>query len=344
LMHSTLNRRNIGVDIARIAACIAVVGLHTLQREVSYVNATLYYLCGFAVPVFFMCSGYMLIGRNTGYGYSIRKCLLLFFMLIRWGIIVYGCKYIYQFIIQGGDVDFSIKRFIVDILKGGFQSGYLWQFWYLAALMFVYLMLPIVNVFIKKRESVSIKRLVALWVLFVLISLAIQFTSYVCSRPIQKQFNQTLRVWTWMQYFLLGGIAKHVGMTLKGRKLACYAVITSVLIAIAQNFLGRNVLHDLHAEYFYDSALMIVWVYILFFCALNIRINPEKRPLVYKLSAYTLGVYIIHPLFMRIVSYFDFSFSIIGGIVYWFFMTGGCFGLVHVAYSNGFLRRFISLK
>lgn len=44
--------RNLNLDLLRIIACIAVVGLHTLQKDLSLFNCTLYYMCGFAVPAF----------------------------------------------------------------------------------------------------------------------------------------------------------------------------------------------------------------------------------------------------------------------------------------------------
>ena len=50
-------------DIALIA-CVAVVGLHTFPKDLSLVTASLYYLCGFAVPFFFMSSGYFLLNRG----------------------------------------------------------------------------------------------------------------------------------------------------------------------------------------------------------------------------------------------------------------------------------------
>ncbi len=51
--------RNSNLDLLRFLACVAVVGLHISIKDLSAVNAVLYYLCGFAVPLFFMASGYM---------------------------------------------------------------------------------------------------------------------------------------------------------------------------------------------------------------------------------------------------------------------------------------------
>ena len=43
---------------------MAVVGLHTFPKDLSLVTASLYYLSGFAVPFFFMSSGFFLLNRG----------------------------------------------------------------------------------------------------------------------------------------------------------------------------------------------------------------------------------------------------------------------------------------
>ena len=47
------DRRDCSIDLIRVIACVAVVGLHTFPKDLSLVTASLYYLCGFAVPFFF---------------------------------------------------------------------------------------------------------------------------------------------------------------------------------------------------------------------------------------------------------------------------------------------------
>lgn len=53
----TDSQRNCNIDLIRVLACAAVVGLHTIPKDLSVSTASLYYLCGFAVPFFFMTSG-----------------------------------------------------------------------------------------------------------------------------------------------------------------------------------------------------------------------------------------------------------------------------------------------
>lgn len=50
-MHENFDR-HYNIDLIRILACIAVIGLHTYGIEIGLPNSIVYYLCGFAVPCF----------------------------------------------------------------------------------------------------------------------------------------------------------------------------------------------------------------------------------------------------------------------------------------------------
>lgn len=59
-----LNKRDYGIDMLRFVACCAVVGLHTFTKGITLTSTVAYYACGFAVPIFFMCSGAFLLNRG----------------------------------------------------------------------------------------------------------------------------------------------------------------------------------------------------------------------------------------------------------------------------------------
>ena len=86
--------RNYNVDFIRVMACIAVVGLHTFPKDLSTVTASLYYLCGFAVPVFFMSSGYFLLNRgDLSYKYAVQKCIGIIRVVFLWNSIIFILKF-----------------------------------------------------------------------------------------------------------------------------------------------------------------------------------------------------------------------------------------------------------
>lgn len=44
--------RNNNIDLIKLYACICVVALHTIPKDLSAVTTTIYYLSGVAVPLF----------------------------------------------------------------------------------------------------------------------------------------------------------------------------------------------------------------------------------------------------------------------------------------------------
>lgn len=81
-------KRNSNLDAMRVLACMAVVGLHTISNKRSAVEMCFYLVCGFAVPVFFMASGYTLLSRErVGYGYVARKAGQLLGLAVGWHVL-----------------------------------------------------------------------------------------------------------------------------------------------------------------------------------------------------------------------------------------------------------------
>ena len=91
---SNFDTRDCNIDIIRVIACVAVVGLHTFPKDLSIVTASLYYLSGFAVPFFFMSSGYFLLNRGElNYKYAGRKCVGIIKIVFFWNCILYAVKF-----------------------------------------------------------------------------------------------------------------------------------------------------------------------------------------------------------------------------------------------------------
>ena len=87
----SLDKRNLNIDLLKVMSCIAVVGLHTLYFSFNNLNRVIYYLCGFAVPVFFMCSGYFMLKKTGGYSFKRlkNKILNICRLTLLWNIIFF---------------------------------------------------------------------------------------------------------------------------------------------------------------------------------------------------------------------------------------------------------------
>lgn len=306
MMQSSIqNPKNMNIELLRVCACIAVVGLHTLQKDISVINSSLYYLCGFAVPIFFMLSGYFLMHKdNASIKYSMNKIICIIRVVIIWNGLHWLAKEIAKMISLYQE-PWGYENLMENILGGFIQRGAFWQFWYLGALIIIYLLLPILT----RISNQTRKKLVILL-------LGIMFTFQICSviwgMPVQKNIVQSLRLWTWLFYFMLGGMFRdfqrdwNTKVSLRNNFMLL-AVLTIIML-FYYNFVGRLVVHEsieqvsvLHAEYFYDSPIMVFWVGLIFLTVMRLRLKKNILIVISKISGLSMGVYIIHPFVMRLL-------------------------------------------
>lgn len=295
--------RNLNLDLLRVISCVAVVGLHTLKWDVSVLNSILYYLQGFAVPIFMMSSGYILVNREEITGeYTLKKILAVIKVVCFWNIVIFVLRSLYKCLIKR-QIDLTIGDLFSGIYLSLIQKGIMWHFWYLGAMILLYLF-ALLLFQINQRKTITKK----IWIVLALVSIIIQCTSYILHMPLQKNIIQTFRIWSWTQYFVLGGlmpifeqqIKKKV--SLKQHKILL--ILISIMIPIYQYILGNYVLGEAHAEYFYDDVLTIIWIVCLFTMVMRLHQSDKLCDYVSKLAPLTMGVYIIHTLFISVFSRF----------------------------------------
>lgn len=290
--------RNDNLDLLRVLACIAVVGLHTLQKDLSLLCSTVYYLCGFAVPLFFMSSGYVLFQRKEAdWHYSGKKILSILKLVLLWnGLLLVFRAMVYT--IQGKLSVGLLADSVREVFLGLLQKGVFWHFWYFGALMILYFLYPMLLKGSRKGNGLLI-----CWLIFVGICVLIQTGSYLCHEPLQRHLRQTFRIWTWIQYFLFGGVIgrneKNIHRWISRPGIA--VLLLSILVAVQQNVFARAVLNNLYAEYFYDDLIMILWCGAIFVWGMSVQMPVRLRAGVQLLQGETLGVYLVHPLIRDLV-------------------------------------------
>lgn len=313
-----MSNRNVNVDMIRIVACIAVVGLHAFPKDISKTTGLIYYFFGFAVPFFFMSSGYFLLNRGKiGIQYSKKKCLGIIKLTICWNTVIIIAKILKHFIMKE-KFQISIWILIKEYMGCFLQKGTLWQFWYLGALLILYLILPFLS-----RMDRHIKRI--FFIVMGIVSIVFEINSLFLGKPLQKYVIQTFRLWTWLFYFMLGGEIIRIVQWFKKRINIilhfAITVVVTIFVIEYQNYIGTNVITEgitkLHAEYFYDSFLEMLWTVVLFTLLLRINIHYKIRNIICNGAGLTLGVYIIHPLILKSFDFFIKNPSLIRVILYW---------------------------
>lgn len=199
-------RRNLNIDLLKFFACLAVIGLHTLRSnwdiELSALNGALYYLCGFAVPVFFTCSGYFILSKKEiTAGCVIKKVLSIIRIVFIWSFAITTLAFAVRLILHRNIESISLLNYFSLItFKPYLQKGYTGYFWYFGGLGMVYILSPFI---LKLVDHDKVKRL-SLWGVAAAICVTIQIISIIKGKPIQSDVSQACRIWSWNQYFLRG--------------------------------------------------------------------------------------------------------------------------------------------
>ena len=288
-------KRNINLDVNRLMACIAVVGLHTFKCDISAVNSVIYYLCAFAIPFFFMSSGYILLNRSKlTFQYFSKKSVQILGVVIAWNVLLFICKLLYRLLITHQS-DIGIAELFYMIAGSLIQKNTLSHFWYMGALMIVYFF---ACVLFKCNLREKYRRL--LWLCLAVVSVGIQAVSLLLGYSLQEGVIQTFRLWTYFQYFMLGGLMPAF-VAWFSRKINLYCHIAlAVSFGIVIPIYGLlNARLNPHAEYLYDDILLIAGVVLFFSLIMRVRISEKAARLVQHLMPCTMGVYIIHLLIIK---------------------------------------------
>ena len=304
-------QRNLGLDLLKLLSCFGVILLHTMHDASNIFCFAIYQGAGFAVPCFFMTSGYVLLNRGkVGIHYAGKKIGKILRIVALWNLLVRIAVLLRNVISGNTDIDLrtQLANYFKNSIRGLMQRGALWQFWYLGALTLIYLLLPVISKFFYSEIPIKrYQRLSICWIILVAVSVTIQLLSYARGISFQNQVIQTFRVWTWLQYFILGGLIPPLEGIMKKVLLRKHGLFLLALTAAAvaiRMAAGCDRLGTTFAEYFYDDPLTIIWMAVLFTFVLRVEIGDHLCNVVGSLIPLTMGVYIMHPIIQKIIEAF----------------------------------------
>lgn len=295
-----MSKRLRQLDMLKLLSCVAVIGLHTLNTSARPVIALMYQLCAFAVPCFFLSSGYVLLNRKSvSYGYCLSKLLRILRVVAVWHILYYLIALLWGVLVDGQSLSLwweYAKNCGKGILRGLLQKGPFWQFWYLGALAIVYLLLPPLSRLFNAPKGP--RYAVIAWCALAAVSVGVYALSLLRGSVLQEKLPQTLRLWTWLQYFVLGGLFPRLVEWVRQRlslwlHWVSVAVVTAVGTAL-RVWINGMVLQGSRAEYFYDAPLTILWVVLIATLILRIKLPAVLDKAAGLLTPLTMGVYIVH--------------------------------------------------
>ena len=304
-MENKLTVRNLSLDLVKIIAMFMVLALHINLNHNLPQSLALTFNYGFAciaIPLFFMVSGYLLANKNLNIKYSKRKiCGILRFVIITTTVYIIG-SFLYDLIVIGHLSLDSYNKF-GSYTQWFIQKGGMWQYWYFASMIIIYLISPILDKLIHSDKLLII--------LFIAVGVSFVFFLLNCyCRFEEYHIKQTYRLWYWIMYFLLGGyIHLHED---KFHKINWKVAFFACLVYSLFQYLGPK---DMGNEYYFGSILCMLYAICVFSACINTRINPSNT-IIPKLSSLFLPVYAIHPTLYSCLELFRPKFNINENVVY----------------------------
>lgn len=195
-MPNQSKERNKQLDLLKLLATFAVVNLHS--GTWSFADNIIEYMCGFAVPIFFMVSGALILGRSDQITkkYVFTRSFRILKLILIWSLIL--------------TIPLSaIKRTIpnpVSIFTGSLlQRVPLWQFWYMWALLFLTLCSPFIWKILQNKRSTKIY-ITILFFINCTISFICIYEGSMGRQNLESLVPQSMRMWSHLLYYSLGGI------------------------------------------------------------------------------------------------------------------------------------------
>ena len=275
--------RNSSIDLLRIAGAFAIVIIHAVSSTITYkaIDASAEVSKGFdlvhilmmwAVPVFFIITGYCLgLKKECTYKYCLSHALKYTAILLTIGLFYALLEEVYEV----NTVSFLI---FLNALKNVY-TGNLWaHMWFVYALIGIYLVMPVIALFM--REGGARGSLILIGLLF--------FFDVLCST-----FN---RLGTIGIDFPFTGYLFYVCFGLYLSKHKIHSKIPYVILGVLS--IVWIVFNPSVDTYDYNHLAVCLMAVAAFAIITDLNINPNR--VVTKVSGCTLGIYLIHPFFINV--------------------------------------------
>lgn len=281
------------ISYLRICATICVIWLHTCSTlsenrqmffltDLQYIFYNVaYQIMYWAVPVFFMITGALMLGKKTSY----RQCFIKYVRRVIFALIIFGIPFsALKLLMQTKRISFNI---LSESIKAVIENKGFGHLWYLYVLIGIYLVLPFLQNAVSKMALQQLR--------YLLISLyVVDFIFPIIS--IITNINIAFSIpFSYPIFYVLNGyyLVKKNGY-IKRRKLIGYMLVI-VCIIIVTNYIEFYPI-ELSS---YNSPLIVILSMCIF--ELFRTIKKESTKIIWKIDRMCFGVYLIHPFFIQFV-------------------------------------------
>jgi len=319
-------KRIYSFDVLRILSACAVIMIHISADIIKeFDNSTIDFVFGnalnalsrFAVPVFLMISGALMLEENkkTSTEKIIKSALNILILTFSWSLIY---TLLYNVI---KPVVFGESILISNIIHTFFNGHY--HMWYLYVLVGLYLVTPLLRFFIKKENSKLIRNYLLLSIVICFLFSFVNAFSNICfsGQDEISYFISNFRfdyLYEYLVYYVMGWYIVNVGLTKKLRVLIYVAGVASLVTTFITTQLFYS---PEESHYFHSNDSLNIFIYgVSIFTFVYQLFKKNEAPLSsfwIKISNLTFGVYLIHCIYLFIFKFISerFDSSVIGIIV-----------------------------
>ena len=309
-------KRDPAIEMARIIACLMVIGVHTcLSTSINgiYEFYRVVIACFIAdgVAIFWLISGCFLFNKS-----SYKKLVLhtVKNIIIPMCIFSIFSFYLSDWLIGGTTLKESIihtKEEYLSILKGILvwtnPVNYGGHLWYLYAYLLVILIFPILKAFVTYLDS-DIRYIKC----FMLISFIFLILNDISGNKLAQFSHHSINALVPASLYTIWG---HIIYKYRNHFVNKKYAISFGVIFIGLNIIRASIqFRRYNAVEFNDSILywfssigIVCSISVIIFCLSMIKENKKNNSIIYKLASGTFLVYLVHPLVIAIIQKYDYQ-------------------------------------
>lgn len=291
------------ISILRIVATLAVLFMHCSNSMTANnirfgVNSTQYsffaictVLMMWAVPVFFMMSGNLLLNSNKKF--TVNQIVKKYVSRMILALFVFGVPFSIMELVANSKTINSVYIFdsIVNVVNGDSWD----HLWYLYAMIGIYIVLPAIKPFVIDTDKKNLFHFIIALFLF---NVVFPFINILAGTKIY--FTLPLIGYSVM-YFLLGAYLPSIDRySIEKNKI--FIVAACIVLSFIQIIICLQTGDQFLKYTGYDSPLTVVWsvlIYVLFIDTIKTEHLNENT--LWKIDRLCFGVYLIHPFFINVL-------------------------------------------
>lgn len=295
-----MKKREYGIDMIKIIACVIVVAAHTLVITDRPLHRVVVFHASLAMPMFCMVSGYLMMRRSVlDYRYALRKIATILAVCFAWEALHAAAHFaVYR----------ELREFWVSFALDFFQKGLFYHFWYMGALILVYLYMPLADKLYRRSE----KSYLAVLLILGLVNTGLDIAAILTKSHAVEVLPQSLRIHFWYFYAMLGGwIARNPqAVSNLANKLRLWHI--GAAIAVFWSYMYATSYHVYNAvkiEASNGALIVQLTAFVLFVYSLKLTFSAKAERCIGFLGSLTMGIYIMHPFVLAVLNKFIPAFT-----------------------------------